>query len=355
MEAIWASMARPASVVRISWSNPSSVARAPSQSSSRSSVTCGSVSPNDSRCPASANSRARSTTVCRLTNKTPCGSASAGAVAIENAWPSTRCAADTSDAGKASVVLGSTIALGARGTPRSPTPVNSRMPPSASPVNELAVTSPVCCAISRNLAVTAWPAGMVLNDTLGSETSCAPEIPSGSKLMLTRLATARDVLVTVAYTSYGSPLRTVRGCARVTANVGFRTNTAPAAWPTRLTGPDGRPSSTASILMSKMCPPSFRPSSRNSPSPLACGGMVAISSAVPRSPSGPTCTTRTVTCCPTPSTRARRSGSSPGFSYDAPATRSSPVGSMTVPFTSRSTSGVPLGATLDTIRTTEKN
>ena len=94
-------------------------------------------------------------TVCRLTNATSGGSASAGAVAIEKACPSTRCAAATSDGGNALVLVGSTIAFGASGTPRSPTPVNRRMPPSASPVNELAVTSPVCCASSRNLAVTA--------------------------------------------------------------------------------------------------------------------------------------------------------------------------------------------------------
>ena len=53
--------------------------------------------------------------------------------------------------------------------------------------------------------------------------------------------------------------------------------------------------------MSKMWPPSFSPSTRNSPSPPFCGARLAMSSPVPSSPSGPTCTTRTVICWPMPS------------------------------------------------------
>ena len=47
-----------------------------------------------------ARSRPRSMTVCFFTKSTPAGSASAGAVAMLKAWPSTRCAAATSDAGR---------------------------------------------------------------------------------------------------------------------------------------------------------------------------------------------------------------------------------------------------------------
>jgi hypothetical protein len=94
------------------------------------------------RSPACARSTPRSITVWRRTNSTPGGSASAGAVAMLKAWPSTRCAAATRLAGRRSVDLGNTIALAASGTPRSSMPVVSWIPPpaAASPVNELNVT-----------------------------------------------------------------------------------------------------------------------------------------------------------------------------------------------------------------------
>ena len=74
------------------------------------------------------------------------------------------------------------------------------MPPpsAASPVNDVNVTSPVSCARIEYFATADWPGAIESNDTVGSESSCAPVIDRGSRLTLTRFAAVRDVLVTVA-------------------------------------------------------------------------------------------------------------------------------------------------------------
>ena len=69
-------------------------------------------------------------------------------------------------------------------------------------------------------------------------------------MTLTRLAGVEEVLVTVKYVLYGSPLRMVRGWDRDIEKVGLRTRTDPTATPMSSTGPEGRPSKTAWISKS---------------------------------------------------------------------------------------------------------
>jgi hypothetical protein len=87
-------------------------------------------SPSDARSPASASACAFRVTIFLVIEITLAESASGGAFAMLQAWPSTRNAASTRAGGSVSATAGSTKVSGDNGMPRSPMPsVKETLPP----------------------------------------------------------------------------------------------------------------------------------------------------------------------------------------------------------------------------------
>src|SRR5581483_9258137 len=100
--------------------------------------------------------------------------------------------------GSESAAGGKTRLFGDNGIPSFPTAVvNTNFPGASSEVNDVAVTLPVTCDVSVNVAVAASCAAIVSSVTVWSESRTAPLMLLGERLTLTRFAGESDVFVTV--------------------------------------------------------------------------------------------------------------------------------------------------------------